>query len=576
LTLIPKEFLRNAALVLVSTFLAVLLCEFSYRAYLVLSHEKKAPNPDSKITFFSASRDIYDDRHGYAYNPNTQVRMLSIANGSATSCSAVFDINAFGTFEKDVSDYKNAQLGPNKDRARILVLGDSFTSMQHNGETWVSLFSRQLREKTGTSVEALNFARDGYGVGQMVELAAAEIDRWNPDAVIFAFISDDLRRVRFWRKSTESNGRGYTYVVNDPLDDETSVDSKIVHFFDNRISSEWCDKVTKNEGQDPLIPELANYYRSVSNAELDKNGPRWFSLESYLVNRIVSGTPVIRNSKRPINALHWLKDPALRNAMAKLNKSGIPYYFVHLPTIAEMEKGGRWTLPVDSKKFIEELQLMAGKKPVLFLGDHMKLSKDQLALFPWTPTNGHPSKDGIRYIADAMVDMYLRKDKFATGQGLGTTDEIQALLNTQINKSPLLDSSEGWSEGFAIARQHGGSGVVVGPGDRNLFAQHFVAKGGEQFRIVARASSPRSIWQSIGFGGKKSMGRFQINWTGSGQFIDSYIEPFEVSTEEQVFETQVVAPKGAEAGTLYVVASGPESVVRYTEMRLLGSFGRGK
>jgi len=73
------------------------------------------------------------------------------------------------------------------------------------------------------------------------------------------------------------------------------------------------------------------------------------------------------------------------------------------------------------------------------------------------------------------------------------------------------------------------------------------------------------------------MGRFQINWLNSeSKFISASIKAFEVTPEEKTFEYQVVAPTGAAAGTLYVVADGPEDVVRYTEMQLMGKEAKAK
>jgi len=138
-----------------------------------------------------------------------------------------------------------------------------------------------------------------------------------------------------------------------------------------------------------------------------------------------------------------------------------------------------------------------------------------------------------------------------------------AELTTQINRSPLFESPEGWGPGFAKAIGHG-RGVVVGPGalNPNVFAQQFPTKPGEPYKIVARASS---------VGKSTAKGRFQVNWTdATSKFISTSIKAFEVTPEERTFETYLEAPAGAVSGTLYVVGDGPNDVVRYTEMRLLG------
>jgi hypothetical protein len=142
-----------------------------------------------------------------------------------------------------------------------------------------------------------------------------------------------------------------------------------------------------------------------------------------------------------------------------------------------------------------------------------------------------------------------------------------ALLTVQINSAPLFETQGGWSAGYALARGKG-RGVVVGPGggNPNVFAQPFAARPDEAFKVIARASS---------VGQARATGRIQINWTApGGKFISVSSKVFDVVAEEGVFEHVVRAPDGASAGTLYVVADGPDSVVRYTEMRLLGEPSR--
>jgi len=561
-----KNHLLNLALVVASTLIALLLCELSYRSYVVIATQKKIFVPSSSMTFFSDTMNVYDRQHGFSYNPNTEEYQLQIKDNKAISCAPAFYINAFGTFEKDATDFKKAQSKTEKRGPRILVFGASFTTIPHEGETWVSLFSKKFKEKINPNVQVLNFGRDGYGIAQALELAADTFPKWNPDVILIAFTSADLRNDKFWRKNVETDGRGYTYVVVDPNDDETSVDSKANLFFDHHITKEWCEKVMSNGGEDPLIAPMAELYEKTRRTELNKTAPRFFALQSYLFNRIVHGEVVPHHTKSPIKLL---SDPVLKAAIQKLNDSKISYYFVDMPLLPEMEKNIRWELPVNSKKFVKDLISITGPKQILFLGDYMHLSKEQLALFPVSPEDGHPSKDGIVYIADAMLNLYKEKDipRIQEDQWMKTKEEV---LTRQINLSPLFDSTDGWSGDYTKAKIYGGAGVVVGPQYKNVFAQQFPAKPNEHFKIIARASVPKTIWNLFGLIKQKSMGRFQINWSGSGKFLDTYLEPFEVTLEEMTYGTYVTAPPDADTGTLYVTPSGPDGVVRYTEMRLLG------
>ena len=187
--------------------------------------------------------------------------------------------------------------------------------------------------------------------------------------------------------------------------------------------------------------------------------------------------------------------------------------------------------------------------------------------------NAFHSKSGISLaliLASLLVacgdSSQQQTEKKSQGVVAAQSENKASQFTAQINSAPLFDSQQGWSDGYTKAIGHG-PGVVVGPGagNPNVFAQRFSVKPEDSFRVVARASS---------VGHPKAMGRIQVNWEGpGGKFISVSSRAFEVTPAEQTFELDVVAPAGAESGTLYVVADGSESVVRYTEMRLMGKEG---
>lgn len=130
------------------------------------------------------------------------------------------------------------------------------------------------------------------------------------------------------------------------------------------------------------------------------------------------------------------------------------------------------------------------------------------------------------------------------------------------NDQPTFEQQGRWSEGYRRARGRE-PGVVVGPGsgNPNVFAQAFVVQPGERFKVRARARSDS---------GQTALARIQVNWTDSqGRFLSVSSKAFAVGASESVAELMVEAPAGSSSGTLYVVGGEPDSVVRYTEMRLL-------
>jgi hypothetical protein len=159
-----------------------------------------------------------------------------------------------------------------------------------------------------------------------------------------------------------------------------------------------------------------------------------------------------------------------------------------------------------------------------------------------------------------------RPQDAARSDGPGPTQSPRSpqVLTRVLNRAPLFESQQTWSAGYLRAIGNG-PGVVVGPGpgNPNVFAQQFLAAPDEPFKVVARASS---------VGSAKATGRIQINWNNAaGTYISVSSTAFEVSSVEGRFEFNATAPPGTATGTLYVVADGPTSVVRYTEMTLLGA-----
>ncbi|MFH0986187.1 MAG: SGNH/GDSL hydrolase family protein [Candidatus Omnitrophota bacterium] len=401
-----KDFFQKVLLAVFSMLITFLVCEGAYRIHVLAAYTKKAANPDLQASFFSDSLVTYDPQYGYSYKPNKDICILGIEKGLATSCLPLFTINEFATFETDFEDFKKARENTSPRGPRVLVFGDSFTSIPHAGETWVSQFSKRLKEKQDPNVQVLNFGRDGYGVLQMLELAASQIDTWKPDMILIAYITDDLHRRRFWRKTVETNGRGYWYLAYDPADTAMSPDSQLGQLFDRRITKEWCSEVMKNGGNDPLIPPLESFFKKLWTSEFNKNDVTFFMPRSFLFNKIVYGQPVLRRASRLDKVLSYRNDAGLEASLKKLEVSGVPYYFVHFPMIAELEKGTRWIPNSEDRRLASELMAMAGQKRFFYLKDYMDLSKEQLARFPVSPQDGHPSADGIRYIADAMTRLY--------------------------------------------------------------------------------------------------------------------------------------------------------------------------
>ena len=136
-------------------------------------------------------------------------------------------------------------------------------------------------------------------------------------------------------------------------------------------------------------------------------------------------------------------------------------------------------------------------------------------------------------------------------------------FKTTISLSPRFENYSDWTG--SVSKAPIGEGVIVGPGADNLnvLYQRVLVEPLLPYKILARASSLNA---------HRSTGRLQINWLdGEGRFISSDGVLIEVGKQEKLYETLVRAPNAAKAGILYVTPHAPEDVVRFTEMRVLGS-----
>lgn len=107
--------------------------------------------------------------------------------------------NSRSEFDKTIITFNSAGIRGTKEYAltkptgwtRILVVGDSFSFGEEVNDE--ETFSAQL-EKTSPNTEVLNFAVHGYGIDQMLQRFENQGLLYQPDIVIFAFISDDMNR----------------------------------------------------------------------------------------------------------------------------------------------------------------------------------------------------------------------------------------------------------------------------------------------------------------------------------------------------------------------------------------------
>jgi hypothetical protein len=205
----------------------------------------------------------------------------------------------------------------------------------------------------------------------MFDLARAKIEELEPDLVIFAFITSDLVRARFWRTVNFVNGEKREFVMAEPskvADLKKSVDATIVN---SKITWEWCEDMLVALDKDNALLKALNeefiqrkreYYDPVEFNSLST---------SFIFNRIVYNDPYRGFIPSLIPRLYensYAADSRFIENVNHINQSNIPYYMIYLPTYEDL-KAGEYELGEQEQSLFESFQEVTGKQDINFTYD---------------------------------------------------------------------------------------------------------------------------------------------------------------------------------------------------------------
>lgn len=145
--------------------------EYTYRRNWVQEHQKSGT-----ATYYSS--DMYDPSKGWIPKPNLKDVKL-------------FDNKILNTNSKGLRGKKDFPYTKDREKLRILILGDSFTFGDEvsDDETYSSYLQKMLPH-----VEVINMGVHGYGHDQMLILFKEEGVKYQPDIVILGFLALDMSR----------------------------------------------------------------------------------------------------------------------------------------------------------------------------------------------------------------------------------------------------------------------------------------------------------------------------------------------------------------------------------------------
>jgi lysophospholipase L1-like esterase len=383
-----------------------LVSEVVYRAYLYHKAQerfvRKLPGP---LTVYGEPFWIYDEQFGYRYPNGEPVPTATIHEGRVVRCSELRIANRQGNIGEIIGDYDSADV-------RILVFGDSFTATSHDGTTWPNLLQRKLTDQLGCTVHVVNFARDGTGILQMFDIAAVKIQEWKPDLAIFAFITNDLQRIRFWRTVTKVDGL-WRYLVSpfptpnpDPL---RSYDTALYH---PEATREWCLQAHETGRHDRVIQEIQEAYQE----GVSVGGTRTASIlalnHSYLHAAIRHRDPFYGLpgffAFPVITHKSYSEDDRFMRSLKSIEQSGVPYILMHLAFFPELKEGKEYILTTAEESLLQSLRTVTGKE-VFETTKYLNLPLSDPERFVQSPDNYHPSLAGLNLYAEAIGELLARE-----------------------------------------------------------------------------------------------------------------------------------------------------------------------
>lgn len=404
----------GAALLFASSIaIGLLLSEAGYRVFLFSQHPERfiqgqKTNAGPPVWFFEKSPWLFSEPFGYEYAKETVYG--GSANGGKVQSCWNFPLNAQGNVGRIEGDYASADL-------KILVFGDSFTAQPHDELTWPHYLQRRLNERGRPTANVVNFARDGYGILQMFDLAAVKVSEFKPDLVIFAFITDDLTRARTWRAPAMIEGRERILTTDEPNPNPDPHRASDTAVRNSKATPEWCrDMVASQRTGDPILAEMESVVLD-AKAQSQSLASLYASRQSFLYNLLARDNPfysVYAGAKPTQNPRHTMADFAMdarfMAAVAKIKETGIPIVLIHLATVDEMKQGKEFVGGANETSLFQNLATTVGVPIMETLVYAPPVPADELGRIANSASDTHPSSRGLMFYAAAATAALERND----------------------------------------------------------------------------------------------------------------------------------------------------------------------
>ncbi|MBT8004058.1 MAG: SGNH/GDSL hydrolase family protein [Rhodospirillales bacterium] len=397
-----SSIIGSAILLLFSMAIGLGISESIYRFVLYSQHIDRFKKPVSEhVGVYDRSHWSYSEEFGYGYPPDRKIHYSGISrDGIVVACGLIDVINERGNIGPIEGSYKDADL-------KVLVFGDSWAAFNINRTTWPDLLQRDLQARLGRSVHVVNFGRDGYGILQMFELAAYEIERWKPDLIIFAFITNDLARLRPWRVPIVEEGREVRVITHfeksKTPDMDKAYDTFLIH---PDATPEWCEKAKARGTTD----EVAAAIFAKREGSIEATGDKWADIytlsTSFLLNRVLHGNPFHgvkdRYSFPSMEIDDYARDGGFKAALEKVKSSGVPALMFHHAFYPEVIAGKEYIMNYKETSLLKSL-IRETEFPMIETLKNVDLPVKNPERMNASETNFHPSLWGMDFYSKALT-----------------------------------------------------------------------------------------------------------------------------------------------------------------------------
>ncbi len=375
----------------IAIFVGGIGSEIAFRMYL--STRLDLPT-DARYQAVNAPTSVFSENHGYNYVPSSTFTQATIEKGKVAMCNRIVS-NSEGNLGRQRQPSRATD-------ATILVVGDSFSDNAHlAGLTWPDLMGDELSRYTGSSISVLNYSRSGYGVAQMISMAAEQVDREHPQLLVIPFIINDLARPRFWRTSRQKNGETRLFQSATPTLRPKMADSFDVSLVDAGITDSWCASALEHPmPDDPVLTRLNDHFEQLVIASHRKTRLRTLS-ESMLYRRLVQRDFTLKQARMVslpgYEHSSYAEDPVFMADLKRLKTSGVTIQLIRLPRYEELEQGAYLKGTPQEEMLLKSLEQLTAS-PVQSLLPPLEPQTDIPGLF-LLPQDSHPSASGAAFYA---------------------------------------------------------------------------------------------------------------------------------------------------------------------------------